>query len=588
MTRSVLFKNINRELREILQWPKVVLCLAIIFIYAFSLLYRGFDLTMSPFRESQTAITIYYFDSLSIDNFLHYLTPVLGPPWRVPFEFPVFQALAALGSHGRELGDLILIAKSLSLLFFIATLYVLRQTLLKLGAGADACNFMVLCVSISPIYVSYSSALLIEATVLFFAFCGLYCYLVSLDRGWIFLAFALAFFSLASVTKITTWFTFAMILISFSIMKVYSGYISGLNYRDVALKKLRRPLFHALTCIFFSGFVGLLWTSHADTVKSLSPLSIQYTSDSLSAWNFGTVDQRLSSVFWTVSGIKFFLLSLGFYLPFYVLKYKKIISGTDAVFTYLTLCCVAAIVTFLIFQNLFYRHDYYYFSISWAVVAAIAYIVFFMRWRYHRYILVGAMLFSSVTYLTLKKNYYAVSDYAAIDVTKKLPNYSPIIVLGRGFSSYIPFMTERRALMDGSSLSLPSTDSDDLEILKTPWEAIIFPKVLEKQVDMLSGLLGRGFNNRHEYYPGHVIATDGPLDKSMVNLPYRLTQAIREYRASCSMLPEEPKASDSLFLECIDVSIFGTDGLNPTIRFAVRRGSDIFYVDFLRPIILRF
>src|SRR5690606_35229229 len=46
------------------------------------------------FRQSQTAITILYFkDHWSL---LDYWTPVMGKPWAIPFELPIYQFLAAL------------------------------------------------------------------------------------------------------------------------------------------------------------------------------------------------------------------------------------------------------------------------------------------------------------------------------------------------------------------------------------------------------------------------------------------------------------------------------------------------------------
>ena len=61
----------------------------------FALVSTGFGpyLTDSyAFRQTQTAITARYFSGFS--DFLTYQTPVLGPPWSIPFEFPIYQALA--------------------------------------------------------------------------------------------------------------------------------------------------------------------------------------------------------------------------------------------------------------------------------------------------------------------------------------------------------------------------------------------------------------------------------------------------------------------------------------------------------------
>ena len=48
-----------------------------------------------PFRQTQTAFTARIFHEEGID-LLHPKLPVLGAPWEVPFEFPAFQAVAAV------------------------------------------------------------------------------------------------------------------------------------------------------------------------------------------------------------------------------------------------------------------------------------------------------------------------------------------------------------------------------------------------------------------------------------------------------------------------------------------------------------
>ena len=45
------------------------------------------------FRQSQTAISTYHFVQHGV--VWNYITPILGPPWEIPLEFPLFQACAA-------------------------------------------------------------------------------------------------------------------------------------------------------------------------------------------------------------------------------------------------------------------------------------------------------------------------------------------------------------------------------------------------------------------------------------------------------------------------------------------------------------
>jgi hypothetical protein len=47
------------------------------------------------FRQTQTAFGIRYFANESLNPFTAQV-PVLGPPWKIPFEFPIFQIIASL------------------------------------------------------------------------------------------------------------------------------------------------------------------------------------------------------------------------------------------------------------------------------------------------------------------------------------------------------------------------------------------------------------------------------------------------------------------------------------------------------------
>ena len=81
------------------------------------------------FRQTQTAFTarIYHEDGIDL---LHPKLPVLGPPWEVPFEFPLFQAAAALVIDAGVAEDLALRATGLAsfvLTGFLLWLLVRRQ-----------------------------------------------------------------------------------------------------------------------------------------------------------------------------------------------------------------------------------------------------------------------------------------------------------------------------------------------------------------------------------------------------------------------------------------------------------------------------
>ena len=72
----------------------VVAVLAALVVYVAPTLDRPL-LEKHAFRQTQTAYTARIFHEQGID-LLHPKVPVLGEPLEVPFEFPLFQALAAL------------------------------------------------------------------------------------------------------------------------------------------------------------------------------------------------------------------------------------------------------------------------------------------------------------------------------------------------------------------------------------------------------------------------------------------------------------------------------------------------------------
>src|SRR5262249_23038319 len=56
----------------------------------------GWNNTLSDahgFRQTHTAITSYYFAQGG--SFINYETPIIGAPWSVPFEFPLYQWIVA-------------------------------------------------------------------------------------------------------------------------------------------------------------------------------------------------------------------------------------------------------------------------------------------------------------------------------------------------------------------------------------------------------------------------------------------------------------------------------------------------------------
>src|SRR5262245_3990911 len=76
-------------------WALALALLVAAFSLSIAVYYSGQPLLeYESFRQTQTALTVYWMihDAWRFD----YETPVLGYPWSVPFEFPIYQSLVAL------------------------------------------------------------------------------------------------------------------------------------------------------------------------------------------------------------------------------------------------------------------------------------------------------------------------------------------------------------------------------------------------------------------------------------------------------------------------------------------------------------
>lgn len=128
-------------------------------------------LDQHAFRQSQTAIGVYYLlqEGFKID----YLTPVLGRPWSIPMEFPIYQwivtGLIAITNMPIDQAG-----RSVSLFFFYLSLFPL-YSLLKLLSKDKYQRLLLLCfILVNPTYLFWSRTFMIESTALFFSLSYLY------------------------------------------------------------------------------------------------------------------------------------------------------------------------------------------------------------------------------------------------------------------------------------------------------------------------------------------------------------------------------------------------------------------------------
>ena len=312
-------------------------------------------------RQAQTAITAYYMIGQPFK--LAYETPLLGPPWSIPLEFPLYQVIVAILVEQTGM-TLVSAARSVGLFFFMACSIPLWLLLWQIaGAKTHALCGVALFIS-SSFYAFWSRTVMIESTALFFSLSFLSAFVMACERrsGSCCLV-AILMGSAAGLTKVTTFALFAA-------AALFYGAAMWLNSRKRTSSKerpciLRKASLQSLIVVFVMFGVPLAvagwWVIYSDHLKAQNPLAALLSSKATAGWNFGTWSQKLDVVTWKLI-VGRALAALGDRIPAVCL----IIAAAASVL----LCCrrrwelLGCLALFalgpLVFTNLYFVHDYYF------------------------------------------------------------------------------------------------------------------------------------------------------------------------------------------------------------------------------------
>src|SRR5208282_1028505 len=195
------------------RWLRLLLLgmLALACLYGFAVLCRGLFqplLDQYFFRQTQTAITTYAL--LHGGPILAYETPVVGFPWSIPFEFPLYQIIVAIVSLSGV--PLEAAGRIVSFIFFIGCLWPLLILFRALRYDAYAFFCVGILFILSPIYLYWGRTFMIETCAVFFSLCWLayICKYLSEPRP-LFLAVATVAGVFGILSKSTTFPAFAVL-----------------------------------------------------------------------------------------------------------------------------------------------------------------------------------------------------------------------------------------------------------------------------------------------------------------------------------------------------------------------------------------
>jgi hypothetical protein len=406
-------------------------------------------LEMHGFRQTQTAISSYWMARSG--GGLAYPTPILGYPWSIPFEFPLFQAVAMavwklLPVTLDQAGRLV------SWLFAIASLWPLRRCLRELGATdvlADASSVFFL---LSPLYLCWSRAFLIESTALFFSLGFLA--LVAISRRRRDAAVLSAMFAcalLAALVKITTFFGFALAAAAVLLLEHWR------HRRDWGPHEIASRYAPAAVSVLAAILILKAWLYFGDLQKAKTVWGAALGSHNLDLWNFGTWEQRTGPELWRavvfgraaqdLLGFAWLLPALA--LPALFVRGNRALAWS-ALWLYLA--------PFLVFTNVHFVHNYYQYANGIFLLVLAGCGVEAIALRAGRWAGLTAVLLVCVLMLIgFRREFLGRLLWQGPDVTRPMAladharrHTSPDEVLlgfGLDWSAEVPYYAQRRAML---------------------------------------------------------------------------------------------------------------------------------------------
>ena len=401
------------------------------------------------FRQTQTAISAYWIKAAGPK--LAYETPLFGPPWSIPLEFPVYewivaQVSAKLGTGLEPTG------RGVSLFFFLATLPAVYG-LGGLLSLAPSRRLLVLSVILaSPTYLFWARTFMIETTALCFSTWFLLALARALRDGSVrWAAGAAVLGALAALAKVTTFLVFC---------PPAAALFFWLWRRDRAEPGPAPVSFSRRLMLWGAPFlvtalVSGAWLHFADAVKRANPFAATMVSSNLTRFNWGTLDQRWSAAFWrgigeNLTGLMFGGAALAVLLVGFVLAGPALRRGAlwGAGF-------FAA--SFLLFSNLYFLHDYYYCANALFLLGG-AGLLLVGLWEnvrvpaWVRGLLLVVFFASQLGLYDRQFGAYLRSELPrppeiASVIHEVVPPEGVVLIYGWDWNSLVPYYAERRAVM---------------------------------------------------------------------------------------------------------------------------------------------
>ncbi|GMU46718.1 MAG: hypothetical protein AMXMBFR26_15000 [Porticoccaceae bacterium] len=422
------------------------------------------------FRQTQTALTAYW---LARDGFsLAYQTPVAGPPWSIPFEFPLYQYLVALTSQASGM-SLDACGRLVSFLFLVLCLAPARSITRNLGLSSNTFPIFTALLMSSPLYLYWGRTFMIETAALFFAIVGIK-YFIDLLQGrrtGVSAALFVLFISFGILQKATTGLPVLAVL--------------GFVYLGVLIREWRAggnvfPVRKTALALLLFGIpllIGSAWTLYTDQVKLHNSLGASLTSGALTTWNWGTLDQRLSgTLYGEVIWNRMLLRNLAGVLGVAALAAAFAVQTKQSARWVILVSMLLGLLPLFLFTNLHIVHTYYQVGsllfLIYAVAVALGHVLY-GQWLRAPVVggLIVALIGSNYYWFTQEQlpvvefefNELNSRDYAIGKFLRtQVPEDRYFVAFGNEWSATFAYLAQRK------SFTVPSFYSDYDNIARHP------------------------------------------------------------------------------------------------------------------------
>ena len=402
------------------------------------------------FRQTQTALISYYIDKEN--NFsLDYSVPLLGKPWVLPLEFPLYEWGVVWLSRATHLPQFEA-ARTISLACFYLTLPALYLLLGELGLSRPRRLLALACTLVCPVYIFYARAVLVDPMALLCSVWFLAAFVRTMQtHRWRWFVLCALCGTAAGLIKSLVWFAWVAPAAVYGAWRLVHELRGTDGWRGMA-----RTAAWGLGVMILPVAASLAWTGYADTLKEVHPSAVLFTSHNLAHDNYGTFSlaTRFSGEVWRTlfarwqeSILPAWALGL-LVLPglFFLPSVRRPIAACAGCFLFIQALIPLAYA---------YQDYYFYTCAAFATVAIAFTFLGLLDSRLPRWLAVPLLLLPLAALIAnYGQGYYplqAVQSPGGSGLTETIKAYTPpnsvIIVAGNDWSAVIPYYAQRKALM---------------------------------------------------------------------------------------------------------------------------------------------